>query len=128
MRFKIKTLVDITETKARKGEDEVLYGEQQNYMTLLNTLGLRTNINLRGTPKVETVSIKGFGSTYKGEHKVWTQEIEVEYEGATNIDFMKNDFDLVPIINNLNETVEFDIAVFRTKDAKKRNILFEKLD
>ena len=128
MRFKIKTLVDITETKARKGEDEVRYGQQQNYMALLNTLGLRTNINLVGTSKVDVTTTKGFGSTYKGQHKVWTQEIDVEYEGATNIEFMQNDFDLVPIINNLEETAEFDIAVFRTKDTKKRNILFEKIE
>lgn len=128
MKFTIQTLVDITETKARKGEDDIRYGQQQNYMALLNTLGLRTNINLLGSPKIDIISAKEFGSTYTGKHKVWTQEIEVEYENATNLDFMKNDFDLVPIINNLEETAEFDLAVFRTKDPKKRNILFKKID
>ena len=61
MRFKIKTLVDITETRDRKGEDDVLYGQQQNFMTLLNTLGLRTNINVVGSPSAEFIQAKEFG-------------------------------------------------------------------
>lgn len=125
MRFKIKTLVDITETRARKGEDDVLYGQQQNFMTLLNTLGLRTNINVVGSPSAEFIQAKEFGKDYKGEQKVWTQIIEVDYEDATNVDFMANDFDLVPVVSGLSETALFDIPVFRTLDAKKKNITFE---
>ena len=124
MRFVIKTLVDITETRARKGEDNILYGQQQNYMTLINTLGLRTNINLIGSPSAEFVQAKEFGKDYKGEQKVWTQIIEVDYENATNTDFMIHDFDLVPVITGLSETAELDISVFRTSDAKKKNITF----
>ena len=125
MRFKIRTLVDITETRARKGEDDVLYGQQQNLMTLINTLGLRTNINTIGSPSAEFCKATEFGKDYKGEQKVWTQLIEVDYEEATNIDFMINDFDLVPVISGLSETAEFDIPIFRTLDAKKKNIIFE---
>ena len=38
---------------------------------------------------------------------------------------MANDFDLVPVVSGLSETAEFDIPVFRTSDAKKKNITFE---
>jgi hypothetical protein len=124
MRFIIKTLVDITETRARKGEDKVLYGQQQNYMTFLNTLGLRCNINPIGSPKADFTTTNDFGSSYKGEHKVWTQIIEIDYEDATNTDFMRDDFDIVPVITGLSETVELNLAVFKTNDKKLTHIVF----
>ena len=43
MKFRIKTLIDITETRARKGDDPQLTKQQANFMTLYNTIGLRTN-------------------------------------------------------------------------------------
>ena len=127
MRFSIETLVDITETRARKGQDEIQYGQQQNFMTLINTLGLRCNVNTVGSPKLLNKLPTTFGSDYKNKQNVWQQIIEVEYEGATSIDMMLDDFDLVPVITGLQETVEFDVGIFRTKDAKKKNITFELL-
>ena len=125
MRFSIETLVDITETRARKGQDEIQYGQQQNFMTLVNTLGLRCNINTIGSPKLLNKLPTQFGSDYKNKQNVWQQTIEIESEGSTNIDMMIDDFDLVPFITGLQETVEFDVGVFRTKDTKKKNITFD---
>ena len=48
------TLVDITETGARRGEDPLAYRQQQNFLTVLQTIGLRTNIEYSSGPKVIT--------------------------------------------------------------------------
>ena len=45
-RFELTTLVDITKTNARRGEDKLAYGQQQNYMSVVQTLGLRTNVGI----------------------------------------------------------------------------------
>ena len=45
-RFDLYTLVDITKTNARRGEDKLAYGQQQNYMSMMQTLGLRTNVEV----------------------------------------------------------------------------------
>ena len=59
---------------------------------------------------------------------VWTFEFSIEYEGGLNVDMLKDDFDLVPFINGLTETAKFPVTVFRSKDSKLTNIIFEQLD
>jgi hypothetical protein len=128
MRFRIKTLFDITETRARKGDDSFKVKQQQNFLSVLNTIGLRVNPTYIKEPSVETITLKGFGSDYKGKHSVWIYDFEVDYEGAMSIELLENDLDLVPIITGLDETVTFDVPVVRTRDKAKTNILFEQLD
>lgn len=130
MRFRIKTLVDVTETNARKGQDPLSSNQQANFNTLYNTIGLRSNPT-EFVITVEKVDLKnlGFGSNYKGKHNVWTVEFYVEAEESTNIEFMKSDFDLIPIITGLTETAELDKGLFDTLSNHSRtNILFERID
>ena len=47
MRFIIHTLVDITETGSRRGEDPKQYRQQQNFLTVMQTIGLRVNPDIR---------------------------------------------------------------------------------
>lgn len=130
MKFQIRTLVDITETGVRKGADPRKVDQQANYNTLYNTIGLRTNpTEFVVTSEVMDVKGLGFGSAYKGPQKVWTVEFFVEAEDSTSVDFMKNDFDLVPIITELDETAKLDKGLFITSsDPKKSNIIFERTD
>ena len=125
MKFIIKTLVDITETNARRGDGDS-YKQQQNFMSTLQTIGIRANPS-NITVSQEEESTTKFGSTYKGNQSVWTMNFEIEY-GGTTIDMLKQDFDLVPIIDNLSETVKLDKAIFFTKDPKITNIIFECID
>jgi hypothetical protein len=127
MKFRIKTLVDVTETRARKGDDPQLAKQQANFMTLYNTIGLRTN----ATDFDITVSkedAKIFGSNFKGKKSVWTVEFYVEAEASLSVDMMLNDFDLVPFIADLTEDSKFSSSVFRTQDSVNTNIIFEQLD
>ena len=59
-RFELSTLVDITKTNARRGEDKLAYGQQQNYMSMMQTLGLRTNVEV-SNPTFKKQKASGFG-------------------------------------------------------------------
>jgi len=120
MRFKLYTPVDITCTSARKGEDTKKYLQQQNYLTVLNTIGLRVNPIVEKIPYIENKSF--FGKKYK----TWVFEFSIDY-GATSIDLLKTDFQLVPFVTNLDEEAKFEECVFIT-EGKKLNIIFEQVD
>lgn len=128
MKFIVETLIDITETGARKGQEKLPYNQQQNYQTLIQTIGLRVNLTANKKPTIVTKSAKEFGTRYVGEQKIWVFTFDVDYEGALTLDILENDFDLVPIITNLNESVKINTSVFRTKDSKEKNIIFKLVD
>lgn len=128
-RYKIQTLIDITETGARRTDGSFLYGQQSNYNAVIQTVGLRVN------PIVESLIINevpvgklGFGSMYKGKQMLWELSFLIEYEGAITLDTLKEDFDLVPVVTNLSETAEINTQVFRTTDSNLTNIVFTELD
>lgn len=124
-RYKLQTLVDITETNARRGDDPTEYKQQQNWMTLIQTLGLRCNPIVTHT-ECESVPVGklGFGSSFKGKQQVWTVYFDFEHEDENDLEFLKNDFDLVPIAGNLQETAKLDSEIFQTSSAEYRNIIF----
>ena len=126
MRFIIHTLVDITETGSRRGEDPKEYRQQQNFLTVMQTIGLRVNPTYLHAPTVikEVPSKLGLGTLYKTKQSVWKYVFDMEYQDALTIETLVNDFDLIPIITNLNETANFENAIFLTKDAVKCNIFF----
>ena len=130
MRFKIHTVVDITETNARRGQaDKVSLDQQANYNTLIQTIGLRVNADpISLTTDIIDVSKIRFGDAIKGKQRVWTFEFDNPYEGALSVDMLNNDFDLVPIITNLNETANIHNSIFCTKNPNDRNIIFEEID
>ena len=128
MRFHIHTLFDITETRARKGDDSFKVRQQQNYLSILNTIGLRVNPTYLSQPTVKEQELKGFGTDYKGTQRVWSYTFDVDYEGALDVATMVSDFDLCPIITGLEESVEINPAVIRTQDNAKTNIIFEHED
>ena len=127
MRFILHTLVDITETHARRGEDPKQYRQQQNFLTVMQTIGMRVNPTYVSSPVVikEMPSKLGLGTSYKTKQNVWKYAFDMEYEGALDIETLVNDFDLIPIIADLDETAEFDNAHFLTKDTALTNITFQ---
>jgi len=125
MKFELYTLVDITETRARRGEDPKLMRQQQNFLTVLQTIGLRVNPTYIKAPNVEKIvpSEVGLDNSYKNKQKVWNFIFDIEYEDALNVEMLTNDFNLVPVITNLDETVKFKNDVFISQNGKK-NIVF----
>ena len=119
-KFQIKTTVDITNHNKVTKEDKVKYGQKQNFLTLLNTIGLRVNPTVEDDPyKTNT---KEFGS-----NDVWQFDFSVEYEKSLTIDMLVNDFMFVPFVAGLEETEVFEQPVFITK-GKNLNILFEEIN
>ena len=122
-KFDIYTLVDITNTGAKRNEDGFSYKQHQNFLTVQQTIGLRVNMIMDTDPEL-VEDYPAFGSDYTGDLKVWKVPVEIEYESALDIEMLNNDFALVPFIAGLTENVEFKQAVFEPICSKKRNIIF----
>lgn len=129
----IKTLVDITKPNvSRPGQGSPLEQNQyKNWITLQQCIGLRSIISFDEPPTVEKTDIKGmgFGSKYKGEHAVWTFTFNPDRTHAYDDDqgnlagLLINDIHQVPVIENLNETINMSRAVFDLEDSQYRNVL-----
>ena len=130
MRFQIRTLVDITETNARFDKNNPAWHQQQNFITVIQTLGLRCNLSYEKPVWSETMSLKeqGFGSSFRGEQTVWFFEFTPDFEGIMDEQTVIKDLDLIPIITGLDETVKLKKPVFETQDSKSRNTVVKCID
>lgn len=124
--FEIFTLVDITETKAKRGEDPFLVSQQQNYLTMLNTIGLRSNPTIIKAPTI-IENKKIFGTKYKDAKHAWRFVFDIEY-GAHSVELLEKDFTHVPFIDKLKEDCNFNIPVFDTQNKETKNIVFKEID
>ncbi len=132
MRFKILSLIDITKTGSHKNnsKDEKAISQHANYLTFENCLQFRTNIVPESAPKLEKINLANtnFGENYTGEHNVWSMEFTMEDRAdplpiSEIIGHLKEDIDLVPIINSLDETISLTNSIFRAQDPKTNNII-----
>ncbi len=129
MNYKLYTLVDITSTRQHRLEPskEDAWKREQNFNTVLHTLGLRSNIHYDLPPQRLEVSGKLVGFDTDEIVRVWrfdwTTEQELYREGEDPVAVLKKDFFLVPYIGNLDETMEQKFQVFNTEDPGK-NIVF----
>ena len=124
MNYKLYTLVDVTETGEHHGPDHKQVSQQANWNTLIQVLGLRANPTPKKTISHHADSLRGlgFGTAYKGKNRYWECEFEIEY-GEVPVEHMLEDFDLVPIIANLDETVNLKTAIFSTQNSQTRNLV-----
>lgn len=128
MRFRILTLIDITQSGGRRTDGDFLFGQQSNYNTVIQTIGLRANpSNTSVDVEEQQLSKLDFGKSFKGKHKVWTFQFEIEY-GGTQLEDLISDFDFVPIVTGLAETAKINTQAFRTSDPEFKNVIFEKID
>lgn len=129
MNVKILTLVDITETNARRDDDAKKRNQQSNYMVFLQTAGLRVNpFPISVTSKVENIEKLGFGSNHTGKQRYWIFEFSHEYAGGLTHDMLLEDFDLIPIITGLDETSQINNNVVRTHHKQEKNTVFKLSD
>jgi len=126
---KIVTLVDITQTMARRGDEQKKIQQQANFMTFTQTAGLRVNpIPMNVVSKVESIDDMGFGKNHTGKQRYWEYVFQHEYSGGLTLDMLLDDFDLIPVLTNLDETSLINNNVVRTIDKNDCNILFKLLD
>jgi hypothetical protein len=132
-RFKVYTLFDITETRQNRKEPgrEFAWQQQQNFIMLLQTIGMRTNPLYDEAPTVKEDNLKNyqFGSAFKGTHKVWSWEFYIEYDGGFTdtagnpTGLLVDDLHFVPMIVGLDETVDVKLAMLNSNSSEHRNIL-----
>ena len=140
--YRIHTLVDITDNgnlkkafpfKTAQGDmihDKtslaVARNQNSNFNTLLQLLQLRGNIVWEQPPqKVElpTLGNYQFGSYYEGKHSTWhfqffTEQREVYGDDIDPTNNLVDDFNLVPVMTDCNNTAHFPIHTFITKNLQ----------
>lgn len=126
---KILTLVDITQTMARRGDEQKKVQQQANFMTFTQTAGLRVNpMPLTVVSKTENIDKLGFGTNHSGKQRYWEYTFEHEYFGGLTKEMLLDDFDLIPVLTGLDETSLINNNVVRTRNDNDRNIVFKLLD
>jgi hypothetical protein len=131
MDYKLYTLVDITHTRQYRSEPgkEIDRCREQNFNTVIQTLGIRANVHFRENPFSIDVAGKLVGFDTDEIIRLWRFDFSTEREDALYevdsdpVGYLKQDFHLVPYISGLGESMEQKYAVFNTQDPGK-NIVF----
>ena len=130
MHYKLYTLVDITNTGQHRPEPgkEELRWREQNFQTVIQTLGMRANITYNTKPVFTEVNGRLIGFDTDEVIRVWRFDFETERDYLFEVDsdpvgFLKEDFHLVPYISGLDELLDQNYAVFTTT-GNKPNIVF----
>jgi hypothetical protein len=117
-RYQIVTLVDITRTNPSRSEtDQHLLAQQANFNTLLQSMGLRSNVTWITDPKEYTGQLPA-PLEGKATHWIWTFEVEREdtfLKDGDPVGLLLEDLHGVPIIDGLNNTAILDPAAFQTQ-------------
>jgi len=123
MEYKLYTLVDITHTGQYRNEPgkQKERWQEQNFNTVLQTLGIRSNVTFKQSPNMIEVAGRLVGFDTDEIIRVWRfdfyTELDQVYElNGDPVGLLKEDFFLVPYIKGLNEAMEQEYAVFNTDD------------
>lgn len=133
MEYKLYTLVDITHTGQHRTEPgkEALRWKEQNFQTVLQTLGIRSNVVFVNGPMSSEVAGRIVGFDTDDIIRVWRFDFSTEREfvydvGDDPVALMREDFQLVPYISGLDELMTQKYAVFNTEDPGKNITFFKK--
>lgn len=133
MEYKLYTLVDITHTGQHRPEagKEQLRWKEQNFNTVLQTLGIRSNVVYNVSPTMIEVNGRLVGFDTDEIIRVWRFDWYTErdflYEkDGDPVGHLKEDFMLVPYISGLDEDMEQEFAVFNPEDPGKNISFFAK--
>jgi len=129
MEYKLYTLVDITHSKNLKTNAD--RWKEQNFNTVLQTLGIRANITYTASPVVIQTSGRLCGFDTDEILRLWRFDFSTDrdalYENNNDpIGLLIKDFHLVPYINGLDEMMDQQYAVFNTVDPGKNISFFTK--
>lgn len=132
MNYKLYTLVDISHTGQKRYEQgkEADWRKEQNFNTVLQTLGLRSNIYYHTKPQLLEVGGRLVGFDTDEIIRVWRFDWDTEQDlysvGDDPVAFLKQDFNLIPYINGLDELLDQKVPVFTTEDPGKNIVFFLK--
>lgn len=130
--IQIKTLIDITNTGVKRpnqGTPKQL-DQHKNWTTLNQCIEIRSIIEYDDPPSSELVDVKGlgFGSDYKGKHRVWTwlfrpDRTNIFSDDTGRLGGLFSSIDQVPVIEKLDETVNIVTAVFDVSNPATKNTI-----
>ncbi len=130
--YKLYTLIDITGTRQHRFEQDkdLAWKKNQNFNTVLQTLGLRSNIFYDTPPIITEVAGNLVGFDTDNILRVWRFDWSTEQDlyslDNDPVGNLKEDFHLVPYINGLDETIEQTYPVFNVIDPGKNIVFFLK--
>lgn len=133
MEYKLYTLVDITHTGQHRTElgKESLRWKEQNFNTVLQTVGIRANISYTNSPALLEIKGRLIGFDTDDIIRVWRFDFYTErdylFEKDGNpVQHLVEDFHLVPYIAGLDEAMTQPYTVFNTSDPGKNIVFFKK--
>lgn len=116
--YKIITLVDITRTNPPRTEtDQHRLGQQANFNSLIQAIGLRANVSWETDPK----EVNGrLPDQLEGKATYWTWIFESErpdtfMKDSNPVGLLLDDLHGVPVIGQLNNSIDIDPAIFQTR-------------
>jgi len=119
--YQITSLVDITRANSYRSEtDPIKLSQQANFNSLIQAIGLRSNIEWTHDPVRHEGALP---EPFEGRGAYWTWEFSVEHEdiflnGNGSVGLLIEDLHNVPILSNLNETVELLPSAFQTQGSR----------
>jgi hypothetical protein len=130
MHYKLYTLVDITNTRQyqNSAENRQARSQQQNFDTVIQTIGMRANVDYTKPPEVTIDIPKKYNLDGTVLSNIWIFEWRVEREflfldNTDDVGYLKQLFNLVPYISGLTETTVSSKPIF----IPGKNIAFEML-
>ena len=126
--YKIITLVDITRSGAHRNEtNKIKIGQQSNFNSLIQTIGIRSNLQWFDEPKMYT-GILPEDLEGKANHWIWEFSVEqpdIFLKSDNPVGHLIDDLNKVPIIADLNNTEIIDPAAFITKGNNVNTWLYK---
>lgn len=119
-RYRITTLVDITRSQASRSEtDRIKVGQQSNFNTFLQTIGLRANIEWHQDPEKHKGRLP---EPFEGKASYWVWEFDVERDdvylkGNDPTGHLKEDLQAVPVINDLENDTDIVPSAVQTSGS-----------
>ena len=127
-RYQIVTLVDITRTNPSRSEtDQHLLSQQANFNSLIQAIGLRANVVWVSTPKERNGALP---RDLDGKAVYWTWTFDVERDDVflkdgDSVALLVDDLNGVPVIPELNNSVDLDPACFISKGDNSNIWIYE---
>ena len=117
-RYQIVTLVDITRTNPSRSEtDQHLLGQQANFNSLVQAIGMRSNVTWHRDPIKHTGRLPDLAS---GKATHWTWEFDCErdqvfLQDGDPVYLLVHDLNHVPVIVDLENSEDITPAAFQTR-------------
>ena len=109
-RYKIKTTVDITRSNpSREDTNSVRNGQQLNFNTLLQGIGMRANVEWDNDPQLVE-----YQDTKEWFWEFETEQVDVFATKDDPVGLIKQDLQGIPVIRNLTETAALEKPIFIT--------------